>query len=195
MMKMKFFPLGTGAFAFLLGLCVLASTALGAPANLQGAPANFQEAPAGAGGQGGYGGGNLSGNGGRMEQVRQRIQTLKMWKLTKALDLDENTASRLFPVMNGYDRQRAALMYDRRRSMEDLRAALKRGDEKRMGEVIKELESLNHRLERLNDEERAKLGTILTVRQQAKLILFMPGFNRQIKRMIEMARQGNYGRR
>jgi hypothetical protein len=37
------------------------------------------------------------------EKLRQRIESIKMWKLTQTLDLDEKTAARLFPLMNRYD--------------------------------------------------------------------------------------------
>lgn len=36
----------------------------------------------------------------QMENVRERIETLRMWKLTKTLDLDEKTSAKLFPLLN-----------------------------------------------------------------------------------------------
>ena len=130
----------------------------------------------------------------QMEGVMQQIQTLKMWKLTKELDLDEQTAARLFPVMNGFDKQRAEIAYNQRLSMNDLRKAVKNGNEDQMKDAIRRLVSGRAALEQVNEKEIVELGNILTVRQQAKYILFMPRFNRQMRAMIRQARRARMGK-
>ena len=129
----------------------------------------------------------------QMEGVMQQIQALKMWKLTKALDLDEQTASRLFPLMNSFDKQRAEVAYNQRLLMNSLRDALNAGSEAQMESAIRKLIAGRAALERINDQEMGGLGKILTVTQQAKFMLFMPRFNRQMKMMIRRARRARMG--
>ena len=59
----------------------------------------------------------------QMERVRKRIETLRIWKLTKVLDLDEKSAARLFPLLNRYDKRRAEIERSLRDGMRDLREA------------------------------------------------------------------------
>ena len=45
------------------------------------------------------------------DKVKNRIETVKMWKLTKALDLDEATSTKLFPIINKYDKNLKFRLY------------------------------------------------------------------------------------
>ncbi|MDA8168625.1 MAG: hypothetical protein M0Z59_02875 [Nitrospiraceae bacterium] len=126
---------------------------------------------------------------GQMEKIREKINTLRMWQLTRALNLDENTAARLFPILNGFDKKRAGLEYGQRISMRDLRDAVQGGDEARMKAVMDKLEASHQALERLNSAERAQVKRVLTVQQQAKFLLFQHEFNRRLRKMIAQARQ------
>lgn len=123
------------------------------------------------------------------EKIRNRIETLRMWRLTRALDLDEKTAARLFPLLNRYDKKREKIERGIRDDMDALRSAL---NDKRMSElkdILESLEDKHRELQRLNDEERAELKKVLTPEQQAKYILFQYRFKRDIRRIIEKARR------
>ena len=130
----------------------------------------------------------------QMERVRKRIETMKIWKLTKALDLDEKTAARLFPLLNKYDKKRAEIERDIKDNMMDLREALEDEKESKLRDLIERLEKSHKALQSLNDEERAELKQILTVGQQAKYLIFLQEFNREIRRIIEEARSRRRGR-
>jgi|Deesub1362A_J573_1020465.scaffolds.fasta_scaffold00882_13 Spy/CpxP family protein refolding chaperone len=123
------------------------------------------------------------------EKIRERIETLRMWRLTKALDLDEATASRLFPLLNRYDKKRYRIEKAVRKDMRDLKRAL---DSRRMDElqeILQRIEDRHRELQRLNDEERAELKRILTPEQQARYLLFQYRFKRELREMIEKARR------
>lgn len=122
------------------------------------------------------------------ERLRKRIETLRIWKLTKALDLDEKTAARLFPLMNRHDRERAEVEREIKESMKNLRKALRVENEGKLSGLLEKLRNSHKALQGLNDEEREDLEKILTVKQQARYIIFQQEFNREIRRIIGEAR-------
>lgn len=126
---------------------------------------------------------------GQMEKIRERVESLRIWKLTKALDLDEKTSSKLFPLLNKYDRRRAEIEHALRSDMKDLRDSLQERREGRLKSILDKLEHNHRALQTLNDEERTELKSILTVEQQAKFILFQQEFSRDLRRIIAEARE------
>jgi Spy/CpxP family protein refolding chaperone len=124
----------------------------------------------------------------RHERIRESIETLRMWKLTKALDLDEATASRLFPLLNRYDKKRYRIEKTVRKDMRDLKRALEDRRMSELQEILQRLEDKHRELQRLNDEERAELKKILTPEQQARYVLFQYKFKKDMRRMIEKAK-------
>jgi len=128
------------------------------------------------------------------EKVRKRIETLRMWKLTRILDLDEETAARLFPLLNRYNKKRAGIEQNLRGDMIALRDALKNKREGRLRDLLERLEKNHKALQRLKDEERTELKKILTLEQQAKFIIFQQEFDREIRKIIAEARKRRAGR-
>ncbi|MDH5201664.1 MAG: hypothetical protein OEZ31_02470 [Nitrospirota bacterium] len=129
----------------------------------------------------------------QMERVRKRVETLRMWKLTKVLDLNEKTSAQLFPLLNGYDRKRAEIERALWTGMKDLRDSLKERRESRLRDILDRLEMDHKALQRINDEERAEVKKILTVEQRAKFVLFQVEFNKEIRRIIAEARDKRQG--
>ena len=125
----------------------------------------------------------------KMEKVRKRIETLRMWKLTKALDLDEKIAARLFPLLNRYDKKRVVKERNLREDIIALKDALKNNKEGQIKDTLENLEKNHKSLQEIKDEERAELKKILTIEQQAKFILFQLEFNKEIKKIISKTKE------
>lgn len=125
----------------------------------------------------------------QMEKVRKKIETMRMWKLTSALDLNEKISAQVFPVLNSYDRKRAEAEVAVRDGMRELREAVRERNEAKMKAALGRLEQSHASLQRTNDEERAELRKILSVEQQAKFVLFQQEFNREIRELIGEARE------
>jgi len=130
----------------------------------------------------------------QMEKVRERIETLRMWKLTKALDLDEKTSAQIFPLLNKYDRKRLAIEQALRDEMRDLKESLRERREGRLKGILERLEQNHREMQRINDEEWAELKRILTVEQQARFIIFRQEFDREIRKIIAEARERRHER-
>jgi hypothetical protein len=124
----------------------------------------------------------------QIERVRGRVETLRMWKLTDALDLDEKTASVLFPVVNKFDRERLDVEKTMRKDMRRLRETVDSAREEELSEIIARLKQNHRKLERINEDEMEKLGGILTTRQHARFIIFKQDFDTHIRAIIAEVR-------
>lgn len=122
------------------------------------------------------------------DKVRERIETMKMWKLTKALDLDEKTASRVFPMLNDYNKKRKKVEEGIRKDIDSLKDALQEKNESRIKDHLEVLEQRHNTLKRLGDEERDRLKELLTIEQQARYLIFKMEFRHEMRRMIAEAK-------
>jgi Spy/CpxP family protein refolding chaperone len=122
------------------------------------------------------------------DRVRKRIETLKMWKLTKALDIDETTSAKLFPLLNRYDKRKAEIHQNIRKGMREMRSSLKENRTEGLKNTLAMLEENHKALQSINDEEWAEMKKVLTVEQQAKFILFKQEFDRDVRKVISDAK-------
>jgi len=125
-------------------------------------------------------------------KIMERIQTLRMWKLTKALDLDQETAAELFPILNKYDKKRARIEREIREDIKELRKALKEDDTGRIIRLTDEIQDKRNKLCKINRDEMKEVGRVLDLKQQARYILFQQEFRRHIRDIVYEARKGYY---
>ncbi len=125
----------------------------------------------------------------QMEKVRKRIETLKMWRLTDALNLDEKTSSQIFPLISKYDKKRIEAEQSLRNGMKELREFLKEKREGNLKGILDKIEENHKALQRIKEEEWAELKKILTVEQQARFIIFQQEFEREIRKIIAEVRE------
>lgn len=130
----------------------------------------------------------------RREKIRERIETLKMWRLTEALDLDEKTSAKIFPLLKKIDKKRAEIENAQREGMIELRQLLKEKQEARLKGLLEGLEKNHKELQRIKDEELAEVKKILTIEQQARYIIFLQEFNKEVRRLIAEARERRHER-
>lgn len=126
---------------------------------------------------------------GKAESVRERIGTLRMWKMTKALELDEKTSAQVFPVMSRYDRKRVDLELALRQDMRELRESVRDNRSNRLRPLLDRLEQNHESLEKLNQDEWKELKQVFSVEQQAKYVIFRQDFELEMRRMIGEARE------
>lgn len=131
------------------------------------------------------------------ERVREQIETIRMWKLTEALNLSQEQSMRFFPLFNQWERERHQLDLERNRLLDELKLVLKRERPKE-----KEIRTLLERLE----ENRVRRGEgqkdfwlqaskILTLRQRAEYLIFQRDFERRIREIIKGIRERQRERR
>ena len=118
------------------------------------------------------------------DKVRKRIETLKMWKLTQALDIDETTSARLFPLLNRYDKRKSEIHQNIRQGMREMKKSLKENRTEGLQNTLAMIEENHRTLQSINDEEWQEMKQILTVKQQAKFIIFRQEFDREVRKII-----------
>lgn len=120
------------------------------------------------------------------KRVHDTVRLMRMWKLTEYLNLDEETSVKLFPILNRYDDQRLALNEERVGVLKDIKTELDKEapDEKKLGELVAKAEELHLKMEKINQDERNELKKVLSVKQQAKLLLFYRNFDYELYRMM-----------
>lgn len=124
-----------------------------------------------------------------MEKVRERIETLRMWKLTKALDLDTIGSAKIFPIINKYGKKRSELYHAVRTRMKELTNLIKEKQDERLKTGIERLEQTDKALHSINEEERAELKKVLTIEQQARFIIFQHQFEHEVRKIIAESRE------
>lgn len=127
------------------------------------------------------------------EEVRKKIESIRIYRLTQELKLDEGAAARLAALLGPLDSHRFDLMNDEREAMASLREQLAQSgkpDGKKLKTLLEKLEKNRHAMMELRDREWKGLKEILTVEQQARYVLFQRQFMREIRGMMAGARGG-----
>ena len=125
----------------------------------------------------------------QIEKIRKRIETLKLWKLTEALDLDEATAVKLFPLINKYDKKKFAIERSIRKDMKKLRKTVDTASPDELKELIRKIEENHRELQAINSAQFEELKAVLPVRKVAKFLIFQQDFSREIRKIIREAKQ------
>jgi Spy/CpxP family protein refolding chaperone len=144
-----------------------------------------------AGPQGDGPGGGVSEE--RREEIRKKIETVRIYRLTEELRLDPQTAGKLAALLGSADRKRRDIGREQFETMRELRASLraKNPDEKKLKGLLDRLEKNHLEMAAARDKELKGLKEVLTVEQQARYLLFQREFQRDIRRMIDQARDGD----
>jgi len=101
----------------------------------------------------------------------------------------------LFPIMNRYDKIRTEAEFSLRKGMRELRISLKENREGKLKNILDDLEKNHQTLQRIADEEWAEVKKVLTIEQQAKLVIFKQEFDSDIRKIITEARERRGGKR
>ena len=128
-------------------------------------------------------------------KIKERLVTLRNWKLMEEFNLSGDKANRVFNILKGFDDRREDLILKRRRFYRNLRAELQRPQpsEEGLKNLIREITSLNIELARLPQEEVQALAAVFTVTEQARYLLFAERFARQARRLLARPGPGVHG--
>ncbi len=112
------------------------------------------------------------------QQMKERVEMMKMWKLTRILDLDQEAAAKVFPIMHEYDVKQHELRKQCADTIRQIRESLDSDavDPAALGSLIdqfkkNEREKVGLRIERLD-----ALSKVLSDEQIAEMIAIVPKF-------------------
>ena len=120
-----------------------------------------------------------------------RLELIRLWWLVDELQIDEEQATHLFPVWSRHHHQRRELQQRRQRAAEELAELLKQEDteEEALKKQIEQVRGLDKEKEDLTRQFHNSMAELLTVRQQARLVLFDDGFRKDLQELIRAFRQ------
>lgn len=122
------------------------------------------------------------------DKVQDRIETLTMWRLIEALDLDQPTADKLLETRHKFLAQRKSLQKglseDFRAIRKQLNDSSKTADETELGRLLADVREKRQGLQRLREQQYDDVSKILTVRQRAQLVLFFKDFRHELRSLL-----------
>ena len=125
------------------------------------------------------------------EKIRENIETLRMWKLLDILNLTSEQSTRFLPVLKEFQDAKRNFRDTRRELFRQLESDLQseKIDEKRLQANLANLEGARKEFQREWEKFLERSGEILTLEQQAKLMLFEERFERRLRESIEHMRK------
>jgi len=133
----------------------------------------------------------------KREKVRQKIRTMRAWRLTEALNLDERTAEKLFPILNEYDEKFAKLARTTRKTRRALKQELDaaKPDPKRIDTLVDAMEKQHEKYYEWERDRFRAVRKVLTPEQTGRIVIVLPKLDRTIHREIRKAMRGKNGRK
>jgi len=123
---------------------------------------------------------------------RDRMRTFLVLRISEALDLPEDKALQISKVLRAAEEKRRALVDQRREVEQKLRDALEQTsnwDPAAFTKLIAEANDLDGKIALIPESSFRQVQDLLTVEQQARLVLLRPELQAQIRR--NMARRMN----
>ena len=133
----------------------------------------------------------------RREQMRDRVELMLMWKLTEALDLDDETATKLFPLLKESNKRQRELREKRRDMIKQIEDEVDKEapDSTVLRSMIDEFKKNERAMVDARIQRLDSFSEILTDEQIAKMIALVPKFERRVKDMIHEGRRMRKERR
>ena len=126
----------------------------------------------------------------RPEKARN-IESIKLWRMTQALDLSEEQTAKIFPNLHKLQKERRKFRQAHRQMMQEL-TALIQNPQLPENLLLKKVEQIEKAEKTFRDFERKSQEQIkdqLTPLQQAKLILFEEKFERDLRQIFRELRE------
>jgi len=126
----------------------------------------------------------------KREEIRKKVEAVRIWKLTEELKLDAATSAKLSSLLSSLDQKRKEVQQEQMAAMRELRSMLKaaKPDESRIKSLLDKLETTHRSMQEFRDREWKSVKEILSPEQQARFFLFQQRFQREMRGMIDGAR-------
>jgi hypothetical protein len=134
----------------------------------------------------GRGQGPGQGMGQRGGRIRENLATLRLLRLTQALDLSEDQAARIFPFINKIDKEKIAIQRQMSADIQELRRIINgaAAAETEIAPLIGKIKAAQERVKKLDAESEAFLEKNLSPVQQGKYVLFQIDFYRMLEQAV-----------
>lgn len=126
------------------------------------------------------------------EEIRKRVDTIRIWRLVGALKLDANTSAKLSTFLSAIDQQRRNIHSEQIEMIKSLQLAVKspKFDESKLKADLDKIEKTQLAMQELVMNEMSGLKNILTIEQQARYVVFQHEFMHEMRGMINNPHSG-----
>jgi hypothetical protein len=124
-------------------------------------------------------------------RIREKIKTMKIWRLTEAVALTSEQSERFFPIYNRHQEQMEALEKEKRsvlNRLEQMADDSGTSDEE-INRALGDIKDLRRRTAEVSDRFLDDISDVLSVRQRGKLLVFEERFKSNLHRLINEIRQ------
>ncbi|MGB2696246.1 MAG: hypothetical protein WBD28_00130 [Candidatus Zixiibacteriota bacterium] len=128
----------------------------------------------------------------RKEGMRERIETLRLWRMIEVLDLSPEQSDKFLPLLHEFQKKQRELETAGKQLFGDLEEELQSEEpsEKKIRNILLELERNRGELENQRNKFLTSSSEILTTIQEAKLIWFEHNFEKKLRDTIRKFRMG-----
>jgi hypothetical protein len=137
--------------------------------------------------------GGPGGSGPMREKVRERIRTMKIWKLSEDVGLTAQQSEQFFPIYNKYQKALDDIEAKRADIIDrlDTLANNPGSSDKEINNAMAALYDIPRQMMAERDKFIKDISGILPLQQQAKLAVFEERFKQQLQEFIRDIRRGN----
>ena len=130
-------------------------------------------------------------------RTRDRLTTLRNWQLMEDFDLSPEKSQKVFSILKKFDDQRVKLIHQRQSLLAELRSAVDSGtlQREKLEKLMQKLSKTGIQLARIPENERRALAVVFTPGEQARYILFVNDFAKDMSRAIRDKRKPRHERR
>ena len=131
------------------------------------------------------------------EKVRERINTMKIWKLTEAVGLTSEQSEKFFPLYNKHQKAMDEIMTRRGELIDQLEELTnsKTTSDQDIQKAMSDLESIPRQITEEKKRFYQEIAGILPLRQQAKLAVFEERFFQKLQEFVRDVRREKRGDR
>jgi Spy/CpxP family protein refolding chaperone len=123
-----------------------------------------------------------------LDKAIDHFEMLIMWRMMDALDLDKATAQKVFAIRRKFTEEQKTTIKELGTEMEELRSLLQEDtfepNEKELSRIVTSIRDKRRRLESLRDRQYDEISHVLTLVQQAQLLIFTKDFQDEIRAFI-----------
>ena len=137
------------------------------------------------------------------QQMRDNLGTLRILRLTQALNLNEDQAAKIYPMINRIEKEKVEIQKNLAKDLQDLRKMLRgmpvreaapdTDRDARCRQAVLNISESRRTLRMKEEELEIFLEKNLTPFQQARYVLFQIEFNQGLGEVLNRARMGRQG--
>ncbi len=124
-------------------------------------------------------------------KLKKKIRTMRAIVLAEELDLDEDTAAKLFPILNKYDDEFAKLA----KQAIELRHLIDGAADADLDDLVDDLVANQRARWQLDEDRFQAVRKVLTARQAARILVVLPEIDRKILQGARKAIAGKAGKK